>query len=177
MKTDIVKKRIGQVLRIDSIDSTESDFLATHVPFHNIAVLSHRGGNFEEARKTEDEIYREIFETENSLDEHQLIIVEGSSGAGKSHFIRWIQARLKVNYEQNDVILLIRRSDNTLKGTIRQLLEIDEVKQIANKDAYERLVRANQTITEDKFKSRRVPSSSVSSIQSIRLSTEVVVIY
>lgn len=153
MKTDIVKKRIGQVLRIDSIDSTESDFLATHVPFHNIAVLSHRGGNFEEARKTEDEIYREIFETENSLDEHQLIIVEGSSGAGKSHFIRWIQARLKVNYEQNDVILLIRRSDNTLKGTIRQLLEIDEVKQIANKDAYERLVRANQTITEDKFKS------------------------
>lgn len=33
MNTAIAKKRINQVLRIDSIDSTDSDFLATHVPF------------------------------------------------------------------------------------------------------------------------------------------------
>lgn len=30
MNTAIAKKRINQVLRIDSIDSTDSDFLATY---------------------------------------------------------------------------------------------------------------------------------------------------
>ena len=153
MNKDIVNRRISQVLRIDSIDSRESDFLATHVPFSNIAVLSRNGGVNEETKKSEEEIYRDIFETVNSRDEHQFIIVEGSSGAGKSHFIRWLHARLKISHEQNDVILLIRRSDNTLKGTIRQLLDIDEVKKLANKEAYERLVKANQTISEEKFKS------------------------
>lgn len=153
MNKDIVNRRISQVLRIDSIDSRESDFLATHVPFSNIAVLSRNGGVNEETKKSEEEIYRDIFETVNSRDEHQFIIVEGSSGAGKSHFIRWLHARLKMSHEQNDVILLIRRSDNTLKGTIRQLLDIDEVKKLANKEAYERLVKANQTISEEKFKS------------------------
>ena len=53
---------------------------------------------------------------------------------------------------RNDVILLIRRSDNTLKGTIKQLLEIDEIKHIENKAAYERLIKANQTISEQRFK-------------------------
>ena len=38
MNTAIAKKRINQVLRIDSIDSTDSDFLATHVPFRKIVV-------------------------------------------------------------------------------------------------------------------------------------------
>lgn len=153
MNKDIVNKRISQVLRIDSIDSRESDFLATHVPFSNIAVLSRNGGVNEETKKSEEELYRDIFESANSYNEHQFIIVEGSSGAGKSHFIRWLNARLRISHEHNDVILLIRRSDNTLKGTIRQLLDIDEVKTLANKEAYERLVRANQTISEEKFKS------------------------
>jgi hypothetical protein len=48
--------------------------------------------------------------------------------------------------------MLIRRSDNTLKGTIKQLLEIPEIQNIKNRDAYERLVKANQAISEQKFK-------------------------
>lgn len=60
---------------------------------------------------------------------------------------------LSTNEEKDDAVLLIRRSDNTLKGTIRQLLEIKEVKEISNKEAYERLIKANQAITESKFKS------------------------
>ena len=55
------------------------------------------------------------------LNEHQLIVVDGSSGSGKSHFIRWIEAKLSVLDFQNDVVLMIRRSDNTLKGTIKHL--------------------------------------------------------
>lgn len=153
MNTDIAKKRISQVLRIDSIDSTDSDFLATHVPFRKIVVARKSGDQFEETYKSEEDIYRDIFNNELTQNDHQFVIVEGSSGAGKSHFIRWLYAKLSAREEKDDVVLLIRRSDNTLKGTIRQLLEIKEVKDISNKEAYERLVRANQTITENKFKS------------------------
>ncbi|EXM40267.1 hypothetical protein RASY3_09190 [Ruminococcus albus SY3] len=153
MNTSIAKKRISQVLRIDSIDSTDGDFLATHVPFRKIVVSTKSGDQFEETYKSEEDIYREIFNNELTRNEHQFVIVEGSSGAGKSHFIRWLYAMLSTKEEKDDVVLLIRRSDNTLKGTIRQLLEIKEVKEISNKEAYERLVKANQAITEAKFKS------------------------
>ena len=153
MNTDIAKKRIGQVLRIDSIDSTDSDFLATHVPFRKIVVGTRSGEQFEEMYKSEEDIYKDLFNNELTRNEHQFVIVEGSSGAGKSHFIRWLYVKLSAKEEKDDVVLLIRRSDNTLKGTIRQLLDIQEVKEISNKEAYERLVKANQAITESKFKS------------------------
>lgn len=153
MNISIAKKRISQVMRIDSIDSTDSDFLATHVPFRRIAVGTRSGDQFEETFKSEEDIYKDIFDNELIRNEHQFVIVEGSSGAGKSHFIRWLYAILDTKKEKDDVVLLIRRSDNTLKGTIRQLLEIQEVKEISNKEAYERLVKANQAITESKFKS------------------------
>lgn len=153
MNTAIAKKRVGQVLRIDSIDSTDSDFLATHVPFRKIVVGTNSGDRFEEVYKSEEDIFKDIFKNELTRNEHQFIIVEGSSGAGKSHFIRWIYAMLSAKEDDDNVVLLIRRSDNTLKGTIRQLLDIKEVREISNKEAYERLVKANQTITESKFKS------------------------
>ncbi len=153
MDKTIAKMRVGQVLRIDSIDSTDSDFLATHVPFRKIVVGTNSGNKFDEVYKSEEDIFKDIFKNELTRNEHQFIIVEGSSGAGKSHFIRWIYAMLSAKEKDDDVVLLIRRSDNTLKGTIRQLLDIKEVKEISNKEAYERLVKANQAITESKFKS------------------------
>ena len=94
MNTAIAKKRINQVLRIDSIDSTDSDFLATHVPFRKIVVGTKSGNQFEETYRSEEYIYRDIFNNELTKNEHQFVIVEGSSGAGKSHFIRWLYAML-----------------------------------------------------------------------------------
>ena len=117
MDTTIAKKRVGQVLRIDSIDSTDSDFLATHVPFRKIVVGTNSGEKFDEVYKSEEDIFKDIFKNELTRNEHQFIIVEGSSGAGKSHFIRWIYAMLSAKEKDDDVVLLIRRSDNTLKAT------------------------------------------------------------
>ena len=61
MNAEIVKKRISRVLRVDSIDSTESDFLATHVPFRSINVVVRRGNNPDEIEKTEEEVYKDLF--------------------------------------------------------------------------------------------------------------------
>lgn len=147
MNISVAKLRMNEVLAVDSINSTQFDFLATHVPFRKIVLKTGKNGVNENI--SEDEVFDKLF-SPDSMKWHQLVIVEGPSGAGKSHFIRWVHAKL-VEHE-NEVVLLIRRSDNTLKGTIRQLLEIDEIKSIANKDAYERLVKANQTISDQKFK-------------------------
>lgn len=156
MNIEIAKNRIGQVLRIDSIDSTDSDFLATHIPFRKIAVKAKNADQIEETYRSEEDIYKDIFENEHLRDQHQLVIVEGPSGAGKSHFIRWLNAKLNAQKEKevnNEVVLLICRSNNTLKGTLRQLLAKNEVKEIANKQAYDRLLKATRTISEGKFRS------------------------
>jgi len=152
MNKQIALKRLKDVLNVDSINSTQADFLATHVPFRRITVTNDLSGTPVSDYISEDEMFNKFFDSSDAYDEHQLIVVDGSSGSGKSHFIRWIEAKLSTLDSQNDVVLMIRRSDNTLKGTIKQFLNIEEVKNIKNKDIYERLIRANQNISEQKFK-------------------------
>ena len=151
MNADIAKERISYVARPDSITSSEGDFLATHVSVKKLKVLdkfelSPAGGK----SYTEEELFKNFIS--NPEDKHQFIAVYGQSGTGKSHLIRWFEARYKQNKPKDEVILFIRRSDNTLKGTIRQLLEKPEVQDISNKEVYERLVKASLSVEENKLK-------------------------
>lgn len=152
MNKQNVLTRLSDVLNVDSINSTQADFLSTHVPFRKITVTNDLSGTPTLDYISEDEIFNRYFADSSKSDQHELIVVDGSSGSGKSHFIRWIEAKLSTEDNQNDVVLMIRRSDNTLKGTIKQFLNIEEVKNIRNKDVYERLVKANQNVSEQKFK-------------------------
>lgn len=88
----------------------------------------------------------------NPEDRHQFVAIYGQSGTGKSHLIRWFAARYEQNKPKDEVVLFIRRSDNTLKGTIRQLLEKPEVQGISNKEIYDRLVKASVSVEENKLK-------------------------
>lgn len=154
MRSEIVQRRMKEVLRVDSINSSQGDFLASHVPFQKMIVVNGHDAMQTRTEISEEAVFQNFFDNPEMADQHQLMIVEGASGAGKSHFIRWIHARLKNLGDPNEVILLIRRSDNTLKGTIKQLLAIDEVQGIQNREVYERLVRANQAISEQKLKAQ-----------------------
>lgn len=154
MNSTIAKKRISLIGSVDAVNTEQCDFLATHVPFSSIEIKNGSNSFLSKTKLSEDKLFELYFNSDKMYDKHQLIIVEGSSGAGKSHFIRWLYAKMKrvVLSDEKEVVLLIRRSDNTLKGTIKQLIEIDEVKNIKNKDVYRRLLNANTTITEQKFK-------------------------
>ena len=127
MRAEIVKKRMKDVLRVESITSSQGDFLATHVPFQKMLVTGGHGEMKTVTEISEEEVFQKYFDSSSMIDQHQLLIVEGSSGAGKSHFIRWICAKLENMENPDEVILLVRRSDNTLKGTIKQLLQMKEV--------------------------------------------------
>ena len=130
MNSEIAKSRIGEVIRIDTVTSTQADFLATHVPVQNIHIRKKWDSKTDKIMSEEKVFNKYVLNTEN---EHQFIIVIGSSGAGKSHLIRWFAARLEQAAPENEVVLFVRRSDNSLKGTIKQLLELPEVANIPNK--------------------------------------------
>lgn len=149
MNSEIAKSRIGEVIRIDTVTSTQADFLATHVPVQNIHIRKKWDSKADKIMSEEQAFNKYVLNSENK---HQFIIVIGSSGAGKSHLIRWFAARLQQAASENEVVLFVRRSDNSLKGTIKQLLELPEVANIPNKAVYDRLVRATSTIDNKKLK-------------------------
>ena len=151
MNSEIAKQRLSEVIRIDTITSSYGDFMATHVPFKQIQLQKeYNGSTISTKLYTEEQIYNKI--VLNPRDQHQFVLVIGSSGAGKSHLIRWFDAKIEKHKPENEVVLFVRRSDNTLKGTIKQLLEKPEVASIKNKDLYDRLITATSTISESKLK-------------------------
>lgn len=151
MNLSIAKERLAAVVKPDSVTASQGDFLATHVEIKKLVLLN----KFEFAPDSqkytsEEEIYKEIIA--NPMDKHQFIVVYGQSGTGKSHLIRWFEARYRTDHSEDEVVLFIRRSDNTLKGTIRQLLQKPEVQDISNKDIIKRLANASAAVPEDKLK-------------------------
>lgn len=151
MDINIARDRISYVVKPDSITASQGDFLATHVAINRLHLLNKfdilpsGGKNY-----SEEEVFDQYVLNPNN--QHQFIAVYGQSGTGKSHLIRWFEAKFEQVKPDNEVVLFIRRSDNTLKGTIRQLLEKPEVKGIANREIYERLVKASVFVDENKLK-------------------------
>lgn len=153
MDSSIARDRLSYVVKPDSITTSQGDFLATHVTIKRLHLLSRfdimpTGGK----DYSEEAVYRKF--VLNPDNRHQFIAVYGQSGTGKSHLIRWFEAKFQYDKPENEVVLFIRRSDNTLKGTIRQLLTIDEIKEIANKEVFDRLARATVCEDENKLKGR-----------------------
>lgn len=151
MNSQIAMERISYVAKPDSITASQGDFLATHVAIKRLLVLDKfdvlpTSGKF----FTEEDIYKKYIN--NPKNQHQFIVIYGQSGTGKSHLIRWFEARYSQNKPDDEVVLFIRRSDNTLKGTIRQLLEKPEVQGISNREVYERLIKASVSVDENRLK-------------------------
>lgn len=155
MNIDIARKRYMDVIRPDVMHNSKGDFLATHVPMKKLYVTEHLTDHAEVPEqdkknpKTEEEVYEQFMEEK---EEDQFVLVIGDSGAGKSHLIRWIDSVLEIRKSENEIVLPIRRADNTLKGTIRQLIELPEVKELPNRELYKKLASAATTVPERELK-------------------------
>ncbi len=155
MNIDIARKRYMDVIRPDVMHNSQGDFLATHVPMKKLYVTEHLTDHAEVPQqdkkypKTEEEVYDQFM---GEKEEDQFVLVIGDSGAGKSHLIRWINTVLEIRKSENEIVLPIRRADNTLKGTIRQLIELSEVKDLPNRDLYKKLASAANTVPEKELK-------------------------
>lgn len=155
MNIDIARKRYMDVIRPDVMHNSQGDFLATHVPMKKLYVTEYLTDHAEVPQqdkknpKSEEEIYDQFM---GEKEEDQFVLVIGDSGAGKSHLIRWINTVLEIRKSENEIILPIRRADNTLKGTIRQLIELPEVKELPNRELYKKLASAANTVPENELK-------------------------
>ena len=151
MNLDVAKRRYKDVFRSDVINSSRGDFLATHVPMKTLYVTDHSEVTTQDRKSSlnEEEVYERFF---SESDDDQFVLVKGSSGAGKSHLIRWFYTVLELRKAENEVVLPIRRADNTLKGTIRQLIEMPEVKNMPNTALYKKLSSASTTMPEMELK-------------------------
>lgn len=148
----IALQRKSEVLKKDIIDASQADFMVTHVPMRKLQLLDHFAME-PSVQKTysEQEVYESIVKNPN--DEHQFIIVYGISGVGKSHLIRWFATKLKHD-APDEIVVMIRRNDNSLKGTIRQLLNLPEVENLADKDLYQKLIDASVVEDEESLKNK-----------------------
>lgn len=151
MNKEIARQRYKDVFLPDVIDNSKGDFLAKHVPMKNLFFTDHDElvENDKKNSLTEEQLYERIF---SQQEEDQFILVKGASGAGKSHLIRWFDYMLEIRKPESEIILYIRRADNTLKGTIRQLLDLEQVKNLPNKDLYKKLASASTTVPELELK-------------------------
>jgi len=152
MNIEIAKQRINQVIQADTNANSEADFLATHIPFEGIRIKAGGSSVDEFTQISEEQLFENYIKSPG--DKHQLIVIYGSSGSGKSHLIRWFASKFAAINHENETVLYIRRNDNSLKGTIRQLLELDEIKDIPNKELYKKLAEAGQNIGVEELKNK-----------------------
>ena len=151
MDLNIAKERINSVVRPDSINTSHNDFMLTHVKLSNLCKFD----KFESNPTihdvySEDELYRDLVLNPNN--EHRFVVVYGQSGTGKSHLIRWFDEKMKYDKTDDEVVLFVSRNDNTLKGTIKQLLNKNEIKEMINNETYKRLLSSSEPLEDNKLK-------------------------
>ncbi|WP_139490106.1 hypothetical protein [Brevibacillus dissolubilis] len=150
-----VQKRINEIIQVDVMADDESDFMATHMPFSRLPVQFSGRKDSLAVQMSEEEVYSQLVFNPNN--EHRMIIVNGPNGSGKSHLIRWIRARMysdnNIDTINNEKVVFIRRIDNTLRGTIRQLLEQGVVTDPIQLERLRQFVQSSDIQNEEELKS------------------------
>lgn len=110
--------RVTEVINKEAISVDIADFMATHAPLGQIAHLRPSGP----ATISESGLLSELTSSARA-DRHVFAVVEGEPGTGKSHLIRWLYERYKAESAGQDEVLLIERAQNSLLGTLRQIID------------------------------------------------------
>ena len=100
-------------------------FMATHVPFRDLEFIEFGDTDSKPLHLSEEQIYDQYIV--NRADKHQMLIVRGTHGSGKSHLICWLHNRFisdPVNYNpENEKVIFLRRLNNTVRGAVQQMLD------------------------------------------------------
>lgn len=142
---------LGDVIKTDVVSSDDSDFMAVHVPFKELRFADGGSSDTPFISVSEDELYSRVIM--GVRDRHQFVIVRGPNGAGKSHLIRWMAVRLQRDIDTaHEAVLFIKRADNTLKGTLQQLIDSDLVTSQKLQDELRALADAETHLSDSNLK-------------------------
>lgn len=164
MKVNEILQRINEVSSRTALATSDYDFLATHMPFKKLSYSM--GGDSQSNKKqlSEEEFLEEEIYPER--DEHKMIFVKGNTGSGKSHLIRWFYNKYKSRVdEKEELIILISRDSNSLKGTLNQIVDSDLFKGFKEEAEFKKIIQAGESLEKEKLK-EDIPALLVSSIRS-----------
>lgn len=129
-------------------------FMATHVPFRDLEFVEFGDTESKSIHLNEEQIYDQYIV--NRANRHQMLIVRGTNGTGKSHLICWLHNRFvgdKENYDQNkEKVIFLRRLGNTVRGAVQQMLDEGLVQDSDLREKFAKFCSAAESQSETEFK-------------------------
>lgn len=129
-------------------------FMATHVPFRELEILEFGDSDAKPLCLSEEQIYDQYII--NRADRHQMLIVRGTHGSGKSHLICWLHNRFisdPINYNPDkEKVIFLRRLRNTVRGAVQQMIDEGVVCDKELREKFEKFTASTQSQSEDEFK-------------------------
>ncbi len=131
---------VQRVMNVDATQPPDYVFLATHHPVAMKKGELIKGGT--EIIYSEQEFLKDFLATQDFA----FVPVLGSTGAGKSHLIRWLAANIKSTDKRK--VLIIPKLGTNLKDIIEMILGIEGIEGEKFADYHQRIKRATSTLTE-----------------------------
>ena len=129
-------------------------FMATHVPFRDLEFLEYGDSDSKPLHLNEEQIYDQYIV--NRSNKHQMLIVRGTHGSGKSHLECWLHNRFisdPVNYNpEKEKVIFLRRLRNTVRGAVQQMIDEGVVRDQELKEKFEKFTASTQSQSEEEFK-------------------------
>lgn len=161
------------VIKKDGTAVDNEYFLATHVPFRELEFIEFGDTESKPINLSEEQIYDKYIV--NKANKHQMIIVRGMNGTGKSHLICWLHNRFindKINYDgDKEKVIFLRRLGNTVRGAVQQMLDEGLVQDKDLREKFMKFCDAAESQNESEFKTsiyseyvKRVATDSSNSV-------------
>ena len=142
------------VIKKDGTAVDNEYFMATHVPFSELEFIGFGDTDSKPINLTEEQIYEKYIV--NKANKHQMIIVRGMNGTGKSHLICWLHNRFvndKDNYDgDKEKVIFLRRLGNTVRGAVQQMLDEGLVQDKELREKFIKFCDAAVSQNESEFK-------------------------
>ena len=142
------------VIKKDGTAVDNEYFMATHVPFRELEFIEFGDTDSKPINLTEEQIYDKYIV--NKANKHQMIIVRGMNGTGKSHLICWLHNRFisdKDNYDgDKEKVIFLRRLGNTVRGAVQQMLDEGLVQDKELREKFTKFCDAAESQSESEFK-------------------------
>lgn len=129
-------------------------FMATHVPFRDLEFIEFGDTDSKSIRLNEEQIYEGYIV--NRTGKHQMLIVRGTNGTGKSHLICWLHNRFVsdwTNYNpEKEKVVFLRRLGNTVRGAVQQMLDEGIVQDKELQEKFIKFISAAESQSEEELK-------------------------
>lgn len=129
-------------------------FMATHVPFRDLEFLEFGDAQSDTIHLNENQIYEQYIV--NKANKHQMLIVRGTNGTGKSHLICWLHNKFindKENYDESkEKVIFLQRLGNTVRGAVQQMLDEGLVQDPDLHKKFMKFCNAEESQNEEEFK-------------------------